>query len=137
MSKYQSGSKYNEPRKDNTGAYMRGIGCLMMLVVPVFSYALGKELVKNNIGYGVIPKDWFGFMKIPEGIANSGLAPIARQLASVPGLPAILVFTALGILVLGGVIAIMYGYIYQIATPNRYGPMDVPPPRVKTKKYKR
>jgi len=137
MSKYQSSSKYDAPRKDNTAAYMRGIGCLMMLVVPAFSYGLGVELAKRNVGFGLIPSAWFGYMKIPSSIATSGLAPIANWLATIPSLPAILVFTVLGTVVLGGIISIAYGYIYQMATPNRYGPLDVPPPRVKTKKFKR
>jgi hypothetical protein len=35
------------------------------------------------------------------------------------------------------VMSVIYGYIYQIFGPPRYGPTDAPPPKVKAKPYKR
>jgi hypothetical protein len=35
------------------------------------------------------------------------------------------------------VMSVIYGYIYTIFGPPRYGPTDAPPPRVKAKPYKR
>jgi hypothetical protein len=48
-----------------------------------------------------------------------------------------LVFMVVISVVLYGIMSIVYGYVYSVAAPSKYGPMDVPPPRVKTKKYRR
>jgi ABC-type xylose transport system permease subunit len=48
------------------------------------------------------------------------------------------VIFAIGItVVIGGVMSVLYGYIYTIFGPPRYGPTDAPPPKVKAKRYKR
>jgi hypothetical protein len=62
---------------------------------------------------------------------------VARWLGSIPNLPATLVIALVSIVVIGGIVSIVYGYMYSLLAPSKYGAMDVPPPRVKTKKYKR
>ena len=45
---------------------------------------------------------------------------------------------ALGVwVVIGGFMAIFFGYLYRFLGPSEYGPMDVPPIRAKVKRYKR
>jgi len=33
--------------------------------------------------------------------------------------------------------SVLYAFVYRLVGPPRYGPLDVPPPNVKLKKYKR
>jgi len=139
MGKYSTRSKEKETVVRNTvNPYMRGIGCLFMLIVPVFSYFAGYELAEMRIGAGLLPPEWFGYMSIPPALANfSGLNYIAGFLAKQPHLSATLAFGLVTLVVVGGIVSIIFGYMYSVFAPSKYGPMDVPPPRVRTKKYKR
>lgn len=118
--------------------YMRGIGCLFMIIVPIFSYAVGNELAKQNFGWQILPSSWYVGMSFPPLFYQmSGLNVISGWLGSIPNLPATLAIGAVIAVVAGGVISIIYGYMHSLLTPSKRGPMDIPPPRVKTKKYKR
>jgi hypothetical protein len=137
MSKYSSSAHRQPlPPKNRTPPLMRGIGCLMMVVVPVFSWVLGEGLVGKYAG--IFPREWMGNVKISP-LLNSFvvLRPIWNFIASQQALMAkFIVF--LGIVTLLGVLlSVIYGYIYNMTGPSQYGPHDVPPPNVRTKKYKR
>jgi hypothetical protein len=109
-----------------------------MLIVPVFSYAVGDYLAKQNFGWQIFPSSWFVAMSFPPFFAQvSGLSVIAGWLGSIPNLPATLAIGTVIAIVVGGVVSIIYGYMYNLMSPSKRGPMDIPPPRVKTKKYKR
>lgn len=139
MGKYRSGTKKaSMPNRNTVNPYMRGIGCVLMLVVPAFSYLAGDLLAAQGFGYQIIPREWYGYMSIPPALANfSGLNVVAGLLARVPHLPATLALAVVVLILLGGIISVVFGYMYSIFAPSKYGPYDVPPPRVKTKKYKR
>ena len=139
MGKYGSRVKKTPMRKRNTvNPYMRGIGCLLMLIVPVFSYAAGDALADRGFGYQLIPREWYGYMTVPPALANfEGLNTVARYLAGIRHLPATLILAVVVLILLGGLISVIFGWLYALFAPSQYGPTDVPPPRVKTKKYKR
>ncbi|HRQ32832.1 MAG TPA: hypothetical protein PLM89_06990, partial [Anaerolineales bacterium] len=66
-----------------------------------------------------------------------GLAPIFAFLERQVNLTANLVF-AFGIMVaISGLMSIFFGYLNKLVGPSTYGPTDVPPIRIKTKRYKR
>lgn len=118
--------------------YMRGIGCMFMLIVPVFSYMVGDYLAGQYFGSQFLPPEWYGTITIPPVLANfQGLNYIAGLLAARQHFTATIVFALITMLIVGGIVSIVYGYMYSMLTPSRYGPTDVPAPRVKTKKYKR
>jgi hypothetical protein len=139
MGKYRSRTKEKETIDRNAvNPYMRGIGCLFMLIVPVFSYGVGDYLAGQRFGIQVLPPDWYGYMPIPPALANfAGLNYIANFLAQRPHLIATLVIALVVMVVVGGILSVIYGYMYSMLTPSKYGPTDVPPPRIKTKKYRR
>jgi len=127
----------NQKRK-TVNPYMRGIGCLFMVIVPIFSYAVGDKLAEQNFGWGILPPSWYVAMSFPPIFSKvTGLSVIAGWLGSIPRLPATLAIGIVIAIVVGGIISIVYGYMYSIMAPSKRGPMDIPPPRVKTKKYKR
>lgn len=139
MGKYSSRVvKPSMPKRNTVNPYMRGIGCLFMMIVPVFSYLVGFELAKKGFGYQVIPREWYGYISVPPVLANfEGLNNIAGWLAKVPHLPATLAIAAVVMIVVGGILSVIYGWMYSLFAPSQYGPMDVPPLRIKTRKYKR
>jgi len=139
MGKYTSRvNKQSAPKRNTVNPYMRGIGCLLMLVVPFFSYVAGDVLAGQGFGYQIIPAEWYGYMTVPPALANfSGLNFIVGFLAGIEHFPATLTLGFVILILVGGIISVIFGWMYSIFAPSQYGPMDVPPPRVKTKKYKR
>lgn len=132
-------SDSNKPtRRGQVHPAMRGIGCLLMVIVPVFSYLLGDYLAGQGFGIQVIPVSWYGSMAFPDWMYRlSGFNIIANFFSSIPHLAANLAITAVGIIIIGGIMSVIWGYMYSLLAPSKYGPTDVPPPRVKTRKYKR
>lgn len=140
MGKYSvRASKPPAPKRNTVNPYMRGIGCLLMLIVPVFSYAVGDALAERRFGSQLIPGEWYGNITIPPVIANSStiVKSAANSLAAIPHLPATLVLAVVVMILLGGLMSVIFGWLYALMAPSQYGPTDVPPIRVKTKKYKR
>lgn len=117
---------------------MRGIGCILMILVPVLSYGIALLLVQRGIGAQIIPPAWYGYMTFPAYLSRlSGINLIINFLSGIRALPAILTWTVVTMVVTGGIISVIFGYIYEVFGPPKYGPTDAPPPRIKVKRYKR
>ena len=139
MGRYNSRQRDKESRQRNTvNPYMRGIGCLLMVIVPIFAFAVGDFLAKEGFGRQILPPSWYIGMTFPAWFTQiAGLNAIAGWLGSIPNLPATLAIGAIVVIVVGGILSIVYGYMYSLLSPSKHNTLDVPPPRVKTKKYKR
>lgn len=143
MGKYTSHSRQpSKPRPSDLGVHpvMRGIGCIMMIVVPIVAYGISILLVNYGAAHGwPIPPGWFGPPDIhPLLWKLEGLHSILVFLQSQNNLEANLFFTIIITIIFGGIMSIIYGYIYTLFGPPRYGPQDAPPMRgVKVKRYKR
>ena len=141
MGKYTTHSR-QAPKRRSYGVHpvMRGIGCIMMIVVPILSYGAALLLVDYAIRQGwPLPTSWLQPITIhPLLFRLRGLAPLWNFLLVQDNLMAIVVFTIAIIVVIGGLMSIIYGYIYSLFGPPQYGPQDAPPIRgVKVKRYKR
>ena len=140
MSKYKFANSNEPPRQREVHPLMRGIGCIMIIVVPILSYIASALLVENGFGRQVIPPAWYGRTEFPPLLTqlNGPLGDTVRSLARVNHLAANLVLTVIIVVVVGGLMSMIYGYIYELFGPPKYGPTDAPPPRgIKVKKYKR
>jgi hypothetical protein len=140
MGKYTTHSRQApKPRSDGVHPIMRGIGCIMMIIVPVLSYGAALLLVDYGISQGwPIPPTWLQPITIhPLLLKLRGLAPVWNFLLQQDNLIAIVAFTIAIIVVVGALMSIIYGYLYSMFGPPRYGPQDAPPIRVKVKRYKR
>ena len=88
----------------------QGIGCLMMVLIPLMSYAGAVLLVDANLQYRWVP--------------------FPREFIGPPGRP--LLYSQLGVTVLLSmfgfmVFVIIYSIIYRFVGPSKYGPTDAPP----------
>jgi hypothetical protein len=140
MGKYTSSAhKRPVPKRDTIPPLVRGIGCLMFVLVPIVAYGIATVLAPLASRWGLpIPVQWYGRANIQNPVATIPfLSELADQMLSQDNLIANLVFTVIITVLLYGILSIAYGYVYSVAAPSKYGPMDVPPPRVKTKKYRR
>ena len=116
----------------------RGIGCLLMIIVPVLSFAAANLAFDYFLSRGQIPNDLLTTPEIPDWM---WLVPVFAQIYGFLfvrfGIGAILMMTFVFIILISGVFAVLYAFMYRAVGPSRYGPLDAPPSRRKTKKYKR
>jgi hypothetical protein len=140
MGKYTSQVKQKEtPRVRGVHPIMKGLGCVIMIIVPILSYGVAILIVDIGVQRAwPIPAEWLGTPQFHPWLWKlSGLAYILGWLQTQTNLYANFVF-AIGVgTVIGGIMAIFFGYLYRMAGPSEYGPLDVPPARVKVKRYKR
>lgn len=138
MGKYQSGVKHAEARSTGPQPIWRGIGCLFMVLVPILSFVAAQLTVPFFTERGWLPRELLITPQPPDWLYFApNLVQVFRALFGHPGILATLLLTVVYILLIGGVLSVFYAFMYRMAAPSRYGPMDAPPPRVKVKKYKR
>ena len=140
MGKYTTRSvQAPKPRITGVHPVMRGIGCIMIVVVPILAYGTALLLIDYGIKHGwPIPPNWLQPINIhPLLLKLQGLNPVWALLRSQDNFIAVVVFTIAIIILVGGIMSMIYGYMYTLFGPPRYGPQDAPPIRVKVKRYKR
>ena len=87
MTKYTVASQRRVRREEKQiSPVWRGIGCIMMIVVPILSYGISMFLVNYGAQQGwPIPPEWFGPPTIPPLLEKlRGLQPILQPVP-VPG----------------------------------------------------
>jgi len=136
MGKY-SRNKPDAPKlKREVHPVMRGIGCIMMVIVPIISYIASTVLV-NVIPVPLLP-GMTRAIDIPDWMYRlNGLIPVFRYIESQPLLISYIVFTVIISILLFTIMSIVFGFIYKAFGPSQYGPTDAPPIRKKVKKYTR
>ncbi len=140
MGKYSSVRKQAPPpRNQGVHPLMRGIGCIMMILVPILAYGSSVLLVNYGASHGwPIPPNWLGTPTFNQLLWKlQGLTTVLTFLQAQTNLIANLVFAVAITVLIGGIMSMIYGYIYTIFGPPRYGPTDAPPERIKVKKYTR
>lgn len=138
MGKYRSSSRVKAaPKSDGTHAIWRGIGCLMMIIIPAISIAAGNAIIKYGINRRwPIPLELLGFPRMPDFFYRSnGLMYLLRPIIATNNFYAIILTSVIFMILLSGIISVIYGVIYNLTGPARYGPTDEPPPKIKTRKY--
>lgn len=140
MGKYSSNSRRRAaPERNQIPAAVRGIGCITFVLIPLLSYGLAVYWIQQGWpGAALIPPNLLGAPNLPAWMSQSPtLSGLATFLENQNNLSANLIFALAISIIISGFMAIVYGYVYSMFGPPKYGPTDVPPPRVKTKKYTR
>lgn len=116
----------------------RGIGCAIIIVVPILSFAAASVTMPYLLERGLVPQQLLFTPQVPIWLWYApGLAQIIQFLFGRYAIYATLMLTFAFIVLLGGAFSLIYAFMYRAVAPSRYGPMDAPPPRIKIKKYKR
>jgi hypothetical protein len=140
MGKYSSLVRKKELQKpDGPPALWRGLGCLMMVIIPIISFAAGYETINYGIDNGwPIPAQLLGLPRFPDFVyLSTGLMAVLSPVAGIPHFYGYVVAGILYVIALGGLTSILYAVAYRLVGPPRYGPLDVERPNVKVKRYKR
>jgi hypothetical protein len=119
MGKYQP---YRLPqRKSQPGSVhpiWRGIGCFMMILIPIMSYAAAEMLIAQN--------NSTGWVVVPVELARTVTVPM---LGDLPHFYATLAVTILLMLLGFGALTVVFAVFWGAVGPSRYGPMDARPIR--------
>jgi hypothetical protein len=96
----------------------RGIGCIMMILIPVVAYAGAVLLVQENVKQGWLP--------VPIEFARAiDLPYLGTQPYLLANLLVALVLSLIGF----GIFTMFYSFLYQLMGPSNLGPLDAPPVR--------
>jgi hypothetical protein len=137
MSKYSKYQRKSPPGKQ-THPVWRGIGCLLILFVPMISYGIGYLLLQEAKRLSIVPFQLLGYIHFPEWVIGVPfLSTMARFLGGFKDLGAKLVFFLVTLFILAGLVSLIYSAIYQAIGPSRYTELDAPPTGKKSKEYKR
>jgi len=101
----------------------QGIGCLLMVMIPVMAYAGAVLLVQANVSQGWVPIS--AELAQPVNIPNVGSFEYLFANLLVAAILAMLGF---------GVLVAIYSLVYRAVGPSRLGPLDADPIRRKTKR---
>ena len=129
-----------KPKRNEVHPVMRGIGCILLVLVPILAYGTAVYVVDYGVRRGLpIPITWLGMVDIPPLLLRlAGLSVIWNFLQAQNNLTANLVFALVIAIVIFGILSIIYGFTYKLFGPPEYGPTDMPPERGrKVKRYKR
>ena len=95
---------------------LRGIGCLMILIIPALAFAGAILVVQANADQKWVP--------IPAELSQGLTLPL---FGTVESILAVVIVAVLLALIGFGVMTIIYSLVYSLIGPPRYGPQDAPP----------
>ncbi len=117
MGKFDRYQQQQKPKPWKIHPVWRGIGCVIMLILPVMAYYGSILLLEANANNG--------WMRIPIEFTGP---------AAYPYLYAKLAVMIMLILFSYGILVILYTLLARLSGMQKYGPMDSPPIRPKKKK---
>jgi peptidoglycan/LPS O-acetylase OafA/YrhL len=117
----------------------RGIGCILILIVPPISFMIADLTVGWGLAHGwPLPAEMLGYIKFPDWVWQiPALASLAGPIAAYANLKAVLVFFVVVMVLLIGLYTTIYAFVYRVTGPPRYSAVDAPPPSRRTKRYTR
>lgn len=141
MTKYTNASqrRRSTPRELEVHAIWRGIGCLLILIVPTISFLLAIATIQVAVDQNwPMPYQLMGYPIMPDLLWKAaGLTSLLGFIQNQKNLYAVLAVTIVYVVVFSAVVSVIYAFIYRYVGPARYGPQDAPPPKINVKRYKR
>jgi hypothetical protein len=116
-----------DPQSRTVHPIWQGIGCLLLILIPVLSYAGADLLVQENLSQHWLPA--------PIVLLQTVVIPVVG--IAVPHLYANLVVALLLALIGFAVVTVIYSLMYSAIAPSRYGPLDAPPDEFRPRKRRR
>jgi uncharacterized membrane protein len=127
-----------EKKRPGMNPIWRGIGCILLVILPLIGYGLTVLLIPILLETGYVPFELQGRVNFPLWFYRlpvlSGMANFIRGINNL--YLGIIVFIVVLVL-LTGISSLIYVAILQIIGPPRYSELDAPPSKHKVKVYKR
>ena len=138
MGRYSPTTVRPKPQIEGPHPVWRGIGCILMIVVPIISFELAELTIQSNWAQQYVPYQLLGYPVMPAILWKPGfLDPIFGFIQGLPNFYGVLVLFLLYVIVIGAFVSVGNAFLYKTLGPPRYGPQDAPPPKIKAKPYKR
>jgi len=138
MAKYSKYEKKSKRGQKDINPIWRGIGCILIIIVPAISYAVTVLVLPAIHATGILPRELFMRVRLPDWTYQAPvIGGIANFLSSIDNLGALLIFFVLILLVLSSLFSIIYAAIAQAIGPARYSDVDAEPTRHKGKSVSR
>jgi len=130
MTKYTKYERHFPTRPWTIHPVWRGIGCALMIIIPIISFILAHEIVNGTLQFFPIPQMLLGYIHFPDFVWNTPvLSSLLRPIATYPNPLAVLVIGFTLLVILSVLISLIYAIIYRFIGPPRYSPIDAPPPK--------
>jgi len=137
MGKYAK-YQHKSPEKRGMHPIWRGIGCILLIVVPLIAFGLMSVFVPSIIATGKVPYQLLGRVHFPEWAYKVRIvADIANFISSIDNLWINLITFGVMVLLLTAIASLLYSMIYSLVGPAHYSAVDAPPSKYKGKVYKR
>jgi hypothetical protein len=137
MSKYVKYRIKPTPKKTMNPIW-RGIGCILIVVVPLMAFGLMILTVPALTASGKVPYQLTGYVQFPEWAYRVIIVKnIALFIGSFKDLWLNTLTFLVMVLILTTVASLIYAWFYSLVGPARYTALDAPPPKHKGKAYKR
>ncbi|MGD0750166.1 MAG: hypothetical protein ABSA23_02035 [Anaerolineales bacterium] len=130
---------HNPPKKKpEVNPIWRGVGCILMVALPLISFGLTLFSIPKLVATGLVPYQLLGRVNFPTWVIRAPvLSNAAIFIQSINNLwLGLLVFFVILILV-AGISSLIYVSVLQVIGPPRYSEQDAPPTGYKPKVYKR
>ena len=137
------GSKYSKyqrkpEKKPEPNPIWRGIGCILIVVVPVISYALMVILTPVIVATNLVPYALLGYVKFPDWVLKTPiLSEVTFFIGGINDLGLKLIAFFVILLLPTAIFSLLYTMVSQVIGPPRYSDKDAPPSKYKAKEYKR
>ena len=138
MGKYTKYQRKSPARQRGLNPVWRGIGCILLVLVPLLSCALASALIPVIRDTGKLPYQLFQRPQLPAWVFQQPvLRDIGNFVAGIDNFWGLVVLFLFILLLISGGFTLLYIIIYQRIGPSAYSALDSPTPRYKAKKYKR
>ncbi len=137
--KYQGFQKKELVRPYKIHPIWRGIGFLMMVLVPIMAGAGAMVMTEIGLKMGwPFMYELRGTIRLPDIFyAIPVVSVLASRISSIADFRAVLLFFVLLVIVFSGIMSLLYAIIYQVVGPPKYTALDAPAQKVKVKRYTR
>ncbi|HOE02441.1 MAG TPA: hypothetical protein PKZ26_00675 [Anaerolineaceae bacterium] len=104
-----------KPTKLPAHPIWRGVGCILIVVLPLISYYLTSFLIDN--------KEKYPWLVIPEDL-------IIKQYMKDPLIIVRLVYALVFLIALVAFLSLLVSIVLRLFLPSKYEPVDVPPEKI-------
>jgi hypothetical protein len=126
------------PAKRGLHPIWRGIGCILIVVVPLVAYWLTVLSVPSIIATGKVPYALLGRIQFANWTYHTPfIGTIASYIYSINNLWLNIITFFVMVMLLTGVASLLYTMFYSLVGPARYNELDAPPTKHKAKRYTR
>ncbi len=116
----------------------RGIGCVLIIMIPILSYAGAVMVMNSNPWIHLFPSSLFRpvvIRYVNVSLIDSVIGAINTILAGFGLIYGHVFFLLVFIFIGFGVLSILYGFLYRAMGPPRYSRLDAPPIKKRKRRY--